>query len=73
MFTGFEDISKEELCREWFTIMETTTTTEDLTGSIRFLRICQELDARKLSPWKLGVTLMSTVTPPNYEHHLKID
>ncbi len=64
MKTGFESISKEELCREWLTIMENTTTVKDLTSSVRFLRICQELDNRKLTPWNIAKTIISTTEEP---------
>lgn len=61
MKTGFHNITKEELCREWNTIMENTTTVDDLTSSIRFLRICQELDCRKITPMQIAKILISTI------------
>ena len=74
MITGFENISKEELCREWLTIMENTTTVEDLTSSIRFLRVCQELDNRKITPWNIGKVIVgSNEESINYEHNLKVE
>lgn len=60
METGFEAIENIELCREWATIMENTTTVDDLTASIRFLRVCQELDKRRLSPYKLAAALIAS-------------
>ena len=74
--TGFENISKEELCREWLTIMENTTTVKDLTSSIRFLRVCQELDVRKIDAHQIAKILVFTnsdACPHNYENHLKVE
>lgn len=59
METGFEKISDIELCREWHTIMSMSTL-DGIKESIRFLRICQELDERKLDAYRLGSILAST-------------
>ncbi len=59
METGFENQTNVELCREWDTIMQYSTL-ESIQNSIRFMRICQELDNRKLTPFSIGHLLAST-------------
>ena len=59
MVTGFENISTPELCREWHTIM-TYNTLDGISSSVRFMRVCQELDKRKISPMDLGKIIAKT-------------
>ena len=57
--TGFENMPDTELAREWEQLMRYSTL-DGILSSIRFLRICQELDKRKIGPHKIGHLLAST-------------